>query len=331
MCDKIKERGKEDRISIIIPVYNISTYLDGAIESIVHQTHRNIEIILVDDGSTDGSSLICDNWAKKDNRIKCIHQGNAGVSVARNVGMSLCSGEYILFVDGDDEIAPDMCEKLLTKLKNDGSDASYCGFVNVFQDKTEKVIPRSKILSGNEVMYELVTDLSFFTAIWNKLFTRTSLLDCNGNFIEFSQGIYIGEDALWLSKVLKNVKKMSAVPSALYFWKRRADSATQGETTVRTDEKYLSMLQAYRKMVFEINNEQANRIICKKYLGCLRDCMIQAHKEKKEHLRNLLTERICEDKKLYGSLDLFMMKLNICIFLVKINASLSFIEKIQKT
>ena len=321
------DKGK---ISIIIPVYNIQDYLDNTLDSVVCQTYKNIEIILVNDGSSDESNNICEFWKEKDERIKYIEQENKGVSIARNVGFSNSSGEYILFIDGDDEIAQDMCEQLLTRLIEDEADASYCGFFNIFKDKIDKVVPRNKILVGNEIIYALVTELSFFTAVWNKLFKREHLLDTNGNFIEFTQGIYIGEDALWLSKVLKNIKRMSAVPSALYFWKRRENSVTQGGTTVRTDEKYLSMLYAYREIVFQINEKTAQRIMCKKYLGCSRDCMIQAYIEKKWDLKDILTKRICKDKKLYGNIDFFILKLNICVILVKLNAPLFIIKKVCK-
>lgn len=325
----MKDISKE-KISIIIPIYNIHKLLVETLRSVISQTHENLEIILVDDGSTDGSDTVCDLWKKKDSRIKCIYQNNAGVSIARNVGFSKSSGDYILFIDGDDEIAPDMCEKMLQRLILDDSDVSYCGFLNIFQDKTEKIIPADKMLVDSEILYALVTDVSFFTAIWNKLFKREVLQNDKGDFIEFSQGIYVGEDALWLSKVLKNTQKISALSEPLYYWKRRKNSATQGGTVIRTDEKYLSVLKAYREMILEIDDKSSKNVICKKYLGICRDCMIQAHKEQKYGLRDILAKRISSDKRLYGKLDLFMMKLDFCVLVAKINAPLALIEKVQK-
>ena len=190
--------------------------------------HENIEIILVDDGSSDGSGTACDDWMLRDSRIRCIHQKNAGAGMARNAGLRLSSGEYILFVDGDDEIAPDLCEKLLSELLKERADISYCGFLNVFRDKTVEIIPDDKVLKRREISFALVTEISIFTAVWNKLFRREVLLDSEGRFIEFSSDISVGEDGLWLSKVLKNVEKAAAVPQALYYWKRRENSATQG-------------------------------------------------------------------------------------------------------
>ena len=318
-----------EKISIIVPIYNIRDLLDEAVRSIVNQTYENIEIILVDDGSSDGSGKACDDWALRDRRILCIHQKNAGAAAARNAGLRLSSGEYILFVDGDDEIAPDLCGKLLSVLLRERADVSYCGYFNIFRDKTAEIIPEHKVLKGREITYALVTEFSFFTAVWNKLFRREVLLDTEGRFIEFSSDIAVGEDGLWLAKVMKNADKAAAVPQALYYWKRRENSATQGGTVIRTDDAYLTVLKAYREMTLEIGDKPAGKIMCKKYLGTCRDCMIQAYREKKPELKKALAERIRADKRLYGGTDLFTLKLDLCVLLAEINAPLGLIERIR--
>lgn len=318
-----------EKISIIVPIYNIRDLLDEAVQSIVSQTYENIEIILVDDGSSDGSGTACDSWMLRDSRIRCIHQKNAGAGMARNAGLRLSSGEYVLFVDGDDEIAPDLCEKLLSELLKERADVSYCGFLNIFRDKTVEIIPDDKMMKGREIPYALVTEISFFTAVWNKLFKREVLLDSEGRFIEFSGDISVGEDGLWLSKVLKNAEKAAAVPQALYYWKRRENSATQGGAVIRTDDAYLTVLKAYREMTLEIDDKPAGKIMCKKYLGTCRDCMIQAYREKKPELKKALAERIRADKRLYGRADLFTLKLDLCVLLAEVNAPLGVIERIQ--
>lgn len=323
-------KDKKDKISIIIPVYNISTYLDSAIESVVYQTYKNIEIILIDDGSTDDSSSICDKWARKDKRVKCIHQKNSGVSVARNIGFENSTGDYILFVDGDDEIAADMCEKMVTKLRDDRADMCYCGYLNIFHNETVQVIPENKILVKNDIIRELITEVSFFTAIWNKLFCRTVLIDSKGNFIPFSRGIYVGEDALWLSKVLKNAERVTSLPESLYYWKRREDSATHGNTKIRTDPKYLTVLDAYKLMTEEIEDVNDKRIMCKRYLGSCRDIMLQAYKEKNSLLCKKFQKRIFNDERMYKAVDLFYVKLKICVILVKIRAPFFVINFIKK-
>ena len=255
---------KRKKISIIVPVYNIKSILSSTIESIINQTYKNIEIILVDDGSTDGSGDVCDFWETKDSRIKSFHKANEGVSIARNYGFSKSTGEYILFIDGDDEINSGMCEKLLHKLLNEKADMSYCGYENVFSNETIKNVPKESVLKGNDIIDALVSDIVFFTAIWNKLFKRDVLLNEKGDFISFPKGIYVGEDELWLAKVLKNAKNAAAVPEVLYSWKRRENSATKGGRFVKTDEKYLTVLKAHRGVVLEIQDIELRRKRCKK-------------------------------------------------------------------
>ena len=116
----------EDLISVIIPVYNVEKYLPECIESVLKQTHTNLEIILVDDGSPDNSPQICDEYAQKDSRIKVIHKENGGVSSARNEGLKIAKGEWISFIDADDWVEKNFCEILLNKAVKTQSDIALC-------------------------------------------------------------------------------------------------------------------------------------------------------------------------------------------------------------
>ena len=118
----------DEKVSIIVPVYNVEKYLDKCIESIVNQTYRNIEIILVDDGSPDKCPEICNEWAKKDDRIKVIHKENGGLSSARNAALEIAQGDYITFVDSDDWIENDMIQSMLTCAAKNDADIVCCGF-----------------------------------------------------------------------------------------------------------------------------------------------------------------------------------------------------------
>ena len=126
----------ESLISVIVPVYNVENYLDKCIESIVNQTYKNLEIILVDDGSLDSSSKICDEWAVKDNRIKVIHKTNGGVSSARNEGLKNANGDFIAFVDSDDWLELNMYEKLISKQKETNTDIVFSGYNMIIDGKT---------------------------------------------------------------------------------------------------------------------------------------------------------------------------------------------------
>lgn len=317
------------KISIIIPVYNIKNLLHQMLESIVCQTYENLEIILINDGSTDGSDETCNLWVARDCRIKYFSKKNEGVSTARNIGFEKSSGDFILFLDGDDEIAPDMCEKMLNKIILENVDFCYCGFENIFDDSKEQLIPSNKILENEEIIRALILNETFFTAIWNKMFKRTMLLDDEGVFVSFQQDIHVGEDFLWLSKVLKKAAKAAVVPETLYFWKRRSNSATQGGSAVRTDQRYLSILKAYRGIVAEIDDNELKRIICKKYLGLSRDCLIESYRKKELKLTEALYKQISVDKSMYDKYDFFYIKLNLCSFFVKMKMPVFLIEKIQ--
>ena len=114
------------KVSVIVPVYNVEQYLEECIDSIINQSYTNIEIILVDDGSTDNSGAICDNYQNIDDRIKVIHQKNMGLSGARNSGVRVCSGDWITLVDGDDIIHPKMIEILYGSIKNTDAKIAFC-------------------------------------------------------------------------------------------------------------------------------------------------------------------------------------------------------------
>lgn len=136
-----------DLISIIVPVYNVEKYLNKCIDSIINQTYKNIEIILVDDGSTDNSGKICDEYLLRDSRIKVIHKNNGGLSSARNEGINISSGEYIGFVDSDDWVEPNMYEEMYKKILYSNADIVDCGYWKEYENKSIKYI------SANEVKF----------------------------------------------------------------------------------------------------------------------------------------------------------------------------------
>ena len=147
-------------ISIIIPVYNVEQYLDKCLQSVIHQTYQDIEIILVDDGSSDNSGILCDKWQEKDSRIKVIHKSNGGVSNARNVAIEQANGEYLMFIDSDDIVSDDLCKVLFEMLKNNNADISICNATHIFDDRFDSSIGT------------LYSDVAS-TLVSKKLFART--------------------------------------------------------------------------------------------------------------------------------------------------------------
>lgn len=127
-------KKQEDLISVIVPVYKVEKYLHRCVDSIINQTYKNLEIILVDDGSPDNCPKICDEYAQKDQRIKVIHKKNAGISEARNAGLEIAQGEFVAFVDSDDYIDSTMYEKMLLLAQKEKNDLVLCGFKKVSED-----------------------------------------------------------------------------------------------------------------------------------------------------------------------------------------------------
>ncbi len=261
----------EEKLSVIIPIYNVEKYLDRCLSSIINQTYTNIEIILIDDGSTDRSKEICEKWRKKDNRIRIYSQINSGVSTARNIGFNLSSGEAIIFIDADDEIEKTMLEDMACRLfQFSYIDMVCCGYTNEFYDKILEYKPKEGILDGEEIMKALF-DYRVMTAVWNKMFRREVLIDEMNHFICFPTNIYVGEDFLWLATILKRCRKIYCIEKIYYHWYRRTDSTTGKANIVKVDVKALSeidSIESVTKICKEVSQD-VYYLACTRYFGIL--------------------------------------------------------------
>lgn len=216
MCLFISEVNKmNDLISIIVPVYNVEKYLPKCIDSIISQTYSNLEIILVDDGSTDMSHQICDDYSKMDNRIKVIHKKNGGVSSARNLGLNNSTGEYIGFIDPDDYIEPNMYECLLNALKSENTEISMCGYNEIKNDKIEKTIIYSqKVISCEELLKDIF-NTTCMGVVWNKLFKRSLFIN-NETQNYFYENLHYCEDLTMLLNIFNSKEYIAMVDKPLY-------------------------------------------------------------------------------------------------------------------
>lgn len=163
-----------DTISVIIPVYNVAEYLPECLDSILSQDHLNLEVILIDDGSKDHSGSLCDAYAAADNRVKVIHQQNAGAAAAKNAGLRVATGEFLSFVDSDDYLEPNVYGYMIAALKETGADAIHCNFREVYRDRREdSVIHTGRSLMGSrEYLVRFTKDWSC-PLLWNKLYKRS--------------------------------------------------------------------------------------------------------------------------------------------------------------
>lgn len=214
------------KISVIVPVYNVEKYLSQCLDSIIHQTYKNLEIILVDDGSTDFSGLICDNYSQKDKRIKIIHKCQGGLSDARNAGLKIATGEYISFIDSDDFIDKNMYSILINNTQKYNSDIVWFNYYNYY---SKKHFINSSIIKNND-LYDLSSSDKIKFAknlfyqykmdahVWAKLYKRSIF-----NNIKFPYG-KLFEDIFVLLPILSNAKIISTIPDCLYFYRNRSES-----------------------------------------------------------------------------------------------------------
>jgi len=224
-----------ERISVILPVYNVEAYLDRCLESLVNQTYTALEILLIDDGSQDGSGELCDTWAKRDGRIRVWHRENGGAAAARNSGLDLATGDYILFVDADDYVDVDHCRVLMETIRgNPALDCVICGLLCVDDEGTvgePQVMEERQFLSGLDVIKEryLKRDhrLNIITP-WGKLFRRAVW-----EGLRFTDGLYY-EDLDIMPYVFTRCGQIACVPHVGYYYYQRRGSASHG---VGTDHK----------------------------------------------------------------------------------------------
>lgn len=228
-------------LSIITPVYNVESYLDRCLQSILSQSFRDYELILIDDGSTDKSASMCDDWAAKDDRILVIHQENRGVSAARNAGLEVVKGKYLTFVDPDDFIAPDTysvnMEYLINHQAVDILQYPYCNYVND-TDIIDYHKPSSILLTGTEQIFRnwwSGSPLEY--VIWNKIYKS-----CLWNDIRFHVG-HISEDTCLVSQFVNRVTHVYLSDQGLYYYQRqRENSYTYGDYSF---DKHMDLFYAH--------------------------------------------------------------------------------------
>lgn len=231
----------ESLISVIVPVYNVEEYLNECISSIVNQTYKNLEIILVDDGSTDKCPYICDDWKNKDDRIVVIHKKNGGLSDARNKGLDVAKGEYVSFIDSDDWISNDFYQVLFNALYEKNAQISASEVIWVYDNyqNKEEFQYNNIVFSPEEALQTLLKGRGFYAVAWNKLYKK-ALFDG----IKFPIG-KLHEDEFVTYKLIHKADKLVLCKNTNYYYRQR-----QGSIMKEWSSKHLDVLEAY----FERNN-----------------------------------------------------------------------------
>ena len=267
---------ENDLISVIVPIYNVEKYLSQCIDSIINQTYKNIEIILVDDGSPDSCDEICDEYAKKDDRIKVIHKENGGLSDARNHGIDLATGKYIAFVDSDDYINEQYLEKLYNAIIDNNTQVSQCNFI-IVEDNKNEILKRGytgniKTKSGYNMIKEISTKKCWENIIiCNKLYSAKLFND-----IRFPVG-KIHEDEFVTPKILYNVDNIAIVKEYLYNYRKNQNSITGKNFKIER----LDVLEAYEERLYffeQRGEKELYELTMKTYLGKIRECYIKTKK-----------------------------------------------------
>lgn len=293
-------------ISVIVPVYNVEDYLDRCVESIVNQTYKNLEIILVDDGSTDCSGKKCDEWKVKDSRIVVIHKENGGQAEARNKGLELATGDYIGFVDSDDLISNSMYEEMLKVAVKHNSDVVGCRHV-LFDDVKHPCFEDGSFngqvieFTQKEAVLDIIREEHFESTVWNLL-----VISKIAKSVKFDVG-KIHEDVLWPFRVFLSSQKFAYVEKCFYAYFQRSGSTMN----IGYSEKRFDALDALetRSLIIKQIYPDLYPIATRVYLGACRYHYQSLCRQPKSNdiikYKKILYKRFCcgDNKALFDEID----------------------------
>lgn len=252
------------KISIIVPVYNVEKELPRCIESLLRQTYKDIEIILVDDGSTDESPCICENYAKKYLNIKVIHKENGGLSSARNCGINNSNGKYLLFVDSDDYINDETCERFLKAIEKEDVDVVVGEARETRNDKIvlykHDAFQDDKVYNGNEYINIAIKNNEFYAPACLNFYKKEFLVN---NDLFFKEGI-LHEDMQYLPRVFLNAKKVKTISYIFYEYIIRENSITTNKNYKKNIEDIFEIYSEWYDMFKNIEDKET-----KKMLNCV--------------------------------------------------------------
>ena len=309
-------------VSIIVAIYNVEMYLEKCIESIMVQSYKNLEIILINDGSTDNSLEICKRYALKDNRIILINKENGGVSRARNVGLNIAKGDYISFVDGDDYICKDMIKKMVENIEKNNFDMSICGY-RIFSDESSKTkisdsSEKNIIMNSDEVLKKIFNSNEINGFLWNKLF-RKSIFEK----IRLPEDMNVCEDLYIVCKILTNNLNIYYTSMPLYNYRENRLGATKSIDKLLLPDGTIKYVDAFEKIgVLLTEKNDITELIRIRRIKTIMETYYLMIKNK---YRNKVAERkiyeeLKEEKKYYLSNKYVPIKLKLAfiLFIIKL-------------
>lgn len=299
------------KVSVIVPVYNVQDYLDDCMVSIVGQTFTDLEIIMVDDGSTDSSGQLCEDWAKKDSRIRVVHKQNAGLGFARNTGIEHASGDYLAFIDSDDYVAPEMLETLYNYALSYGAEVVYsAGFYRAFSNGEIKdpVIDYDGpvFYHAEAVVSQLLPDVisappehvddgKVGVSTWKALYKAELFTEKGLRFP--SEREFISEDAIYQIDCLKLATSALVIPEVLYYYRENFASLSMKYKLDRFELDKVLYHEQLRRVEGLPNQETLVERIQRIFISNIRLCIFQEalHKENSNKIRLERLREICRD------------------------------------
>lgn len=293
-------------VSIVVPVYNVEKYVEKCLESLILQSYKDLEIIVVDDGSTDNSGRICDEFSRKDKRIKVFHKKNGGLSSARNFGLKRTSGEFITFIDSDDFVDKSFVGKMISVFSDD-VDIVECGYNNI--------LPEACIMTGKEATIKLLIEQENLEMVaWNKLYRRSLFLK---NDILYPEGKKF-EDTLTTYKLFAMANKVAMIGESLYNYIERDGSITKSENFLkRLEARECAAKEAILYLGFDNDLLKAAKVseMLAKY--AYMDAAIKGKINNEYYIKN--KKWILENKKQYKQNEYITSKLRFYNLLCKLN------------
>lgn len=299
-------------ISVIIPVYNTAPYLETCVRSVLNQTCTDLEIICVDDGSSDSSPAILRALAEEDNRIRVITQKNAGVSAARNAGLEAARGDYIAFLDSDDEIEPDLYDILLNLMEEYQVSIAHCGYKRINQDGTTKDVGGTGVLllqTGEEATESLLRGQYFVGSLCNKLFCRELVKG-----LRLDQSLKINEDVLFVMQAFAQAKKTAFLDVPKYYYFDRENSSCDRTPSLKKTRDCV----AAAEQILELHRGDKLESLCARrvwgsLMGLYRVCLLTAPEETWQERKNIRArmeklEPLCGEMSSRGRVNWALMK-----------------------
>ncbi|MBD5482513.1 MAG: glycosyltransferase [Lachnospiraceae bacterium] len=247
-------------VSVIMPVYNSREHLPSAIESVLAQTHKNFELILVDDGSTDGCAGICDDYAKRDGRVRVIHKSNGGISSARNAGVRAACGEYLAFCDNDDKYLPDLIRDNYALAKEYDADVIRFKRLKIAykengrQIKTSDRLTKFAVLKGEGIAKEYFALVASYVAVWSGLYRRSMVM---GHQIRFPECMKFGQEDAWFNYgCYENASCIVLNPRIYYYWIQREEHSTTGKFNVNLIASMVTNMKREWKLLEKLDVER---------------------------------------------------------------------------